>query len=67
MSHDLPKPRDESLMWINGAITLSYNTAKCGGHWHSGSGDITFLVCHMISKYHVIKGSYDFMGWSVSW
>lgn len=32
-----------------------------GDHGHSGSGDIMFLVYHVISQEHVIKGSCDFM------
>ena len=28
-----------------------------GGHWSSASGDVKFLMCHMISQDHVIEGS----------
>ena len=47
-------------------IKLSYHPAKVAGDRHSGSTDITFLVCHMTSQDHVIKGSSDFMGGSPS-
>ena len=29
-------------------IKVGYHLVKFGGHRHSGSGDITFLVCHAI-------------------
>ena len=34
---------------------------KFGGHRPSGSGNITFLVCHAISPNLMIKRLYDFM------
>ena len=37
-----------------------------GGHRLCGSVDM-FLVSHVITQYHVIKGSYDFMGGIPSW
>ena len=50
-------------MWFyeQEAIAVSYYLVKFDGHGHSGRGDI-ILVCHMISKDHVFKGSCDFMG-----
>ena len=35
-------------------------------HRQCDNGDIMVLACHVISKDHVIKGSYDFMGSSPS-
>ena len=30
-----------------------------GGHWSSVSGDLKYLICHVISRDHVIEGSSD--------
>ena len=38
---------------VRSTIKLSYNTSKFGSHGHSDSGDMVFLVCHMISQDHV--------------
>ena len=46
---------------------VSYNPAKFGGHRHSGSGDVMFLVCCMVLKDDVIIWSCDSMGQSHSW
>ena len=43
------------------AITVSYNPTKFGGHRHSVSGDKVFLVCHKVSKDHMIKWSCDLL------
>ena len=40
-----------------------YHLAMFGCHRHSRSGDM-YLVCHVILKDHMIKGSWDFMGGS---
>ena len=45
----------------------SYHLVKFVEGSHSGSKVIMILVCHLISLDHVIKGSYDFIGWSPSW
>ena len=45
---------------------VGYFPAKYGSHGHSDSGDIVISVCHLISKDHVIKGSFDFMVRSLS-
>ena len=37
-------------------MKVSYYPEEFGGHSHSGSGDIMFLICHMISQEHVRKG-----------
>ena len=34
------------------------------GFRHCGSGDKTFLICHMISRFHMFKGLCDFVGGS---
>ena len=46
---------------------VSYNPAKFGGHRHSGSGDVMFLVCCMVLKDHMIIWSCDSTGQSHSW
>ena len=45
---------------------VSHHHAKLGAHRHCGSGDTMNLVCQVISKYYVIKGSCDLMGGSPS-
>ena len=46
---------------------MSRHLSKFGGPRPYGSGDITVLVCHMISKDHMIQGSCDFIGGIPSW
>ena len=41
-------------------------TSFCS-HKHDSSEDIMALVCHMILQDHVIQGSFDFMGGTLSW
>ena len=41
-------------------MKVTCNPGNFGGQSHSGSGDM-FLVYHMISQDHMIKGSCDFM------
>ena len=53
MSHDNEESCD---------IIVYHHPAKCGGHRLCGSGYIMVLVCHLILKDHIIKGSCDFMG-----
>ena len=43
---------------------VSQHPTKFGSHIHSGIGDVTFLVCHVILQDYVMKGSCDFMGGS---
>ena len=45
---------------------VSQHPARLGGHRHCGSGDIMVSVCHVILQDHLIKGSYDSMGRSLS-
>ena len=61
---DLTKPRDQRIMRFYGEkpIQVNYRLANFGGHIHSDSGDIVVLVCHVILKVQVIKGSCDFTG-----
>ena len=40
--------------------------ANFGGHRHGGSGDIMFFVCDLILQDYVFKGSFVFMGGSLS-
>ena len=49
-----------------GLLKVAHHTAKFGGHKYCGSEDIKVLVCYVISKYHVIEVSCDFMGSSPS-
>ena len=45
---------------------MSHHSNKFGGHRHCGIGDITILVCHVISQDHVIKGLCPFIDSSPS-
>ena len=47
-------------------IKVNYHSAKFGGYWRSGSGNIMVLVCHVILLDYVINGLYDFLGRSPS-
>ena len=47
-------------MWVE-RIKLNYHPAKFCGHTHSGSRDVTALVCHLTLEEHVIKASNDLM------
>ena len=42
LSHDLPRPRDQRVMWLyrQEATQVSYHHAKFDGHRHSGNGDV---------------------------
>ena len=50
-------------MWLYGQkpIMVSY-PAKFGGYKNSVSENTMFLLCHVISQDHVIKGLFDSMG-----
>ena len=44
---------------------VSYHPAKFGGHHKNcGSGDMMFLICHVISQGNLTQGPCDFTGWS---
>ena len=45
---------------------VCHHHAKCGGHRYFSSRDVMVLVCHVISKNHLIKVSCDFMDGSAS-
>ena len=47
-------------------IKGTYHSVKFGSQRQSGCGDM-FLVCLVISQYHMIKGSCEFMGGSLPW
>ena len=51
-------------MWLyeEEPIKVSYHSAKFGGCRSCGSEDLMILVCHVILKGHMIKGSCGFMG-----
>ena len=46
-------------------LKVSLQPGKFGGHRHGGSGDIMFLVLHVVVQDHMAKGSIDLMGRSV--
>ena len=46
---------------------VSQPLAMFGGHWSSATGDIKYLMCHVISQNLVIEGSGNFMSWSSIW
>ena len=41
-------------------LTVSHNLAMFGGYWFSASGDMKYLICHVISQNYVIEGSSNF-------
>ena len=47
-------------------LTVSHHFTIFGGHWPSAKGDIKYLICHMTLQDHVIEGSRDTMGGSLS-
>ena len=68
LSHDVRRPRDQSLISLYGSepLKVSHHPTKCGGHGYCGSGDIKVLVCQVISQDHLMKLSCDFMDRSPS-
>ena len=57
-------PHDQVVMWLHGWIplTLRYHPAKFGGHRSCRRGDIVFLIWHMTSHDHMVRGLCDFIG-----
>ena len=58
---------------LNAYVTLlveaSYGkVSPChvGGYWLIASGDIQYLICHVASSNHMIKGSCNFMSGNCS-
>ena len=45
-------------------VTYFHYAANFGGFSQCGSGNKTFLICHVISKDRVFRGLCDFMGGS---
>ena len=43
---------------------VSHHLAMFGDHWFSASGDMKYLICHMISQNHVIERASNFMSGS---
>ena len=64
LSCDLAKSRGITLSI--GVLQGWSPSAKFNGHEYCGIGDIKVLVCHVILQDELIKGSCDFMGWSLS-
>ena len=59
LPHDLARPFEQVdfvTVWKE-ALHCIETPAKSGSHSHCGSGDITYLICHVT----VIKGSSDVM------
>ena len=52
------------VMWLCGwkPLMVSHHLTIYGGHWSSGNGDITYLICRLFSQDHVIENSNDWMG-----
>ena len=57
LPHDPARRCDQRVMLLFGlqSIKVIYDPVNFGGNRHSGSGDITVLVCHVISQHYVIK------------
>ena len=51
-------------LWME-ALHAKSPPCMFGVHWSSAGGDITYLICHVISQEHVIVG-YDVISWSFS-
>lgn len=51
------------FMWLDGleALTLNHYIATYGDFRFCGSGDIVFVICHVILEDHVTKKSCDLM------
>lgn len=70
LSHDLTRPRDSRVMWFYGwdPLIVGYTTAKFGGHILRVSGEIMFLVCHLILRWwrhqHVLIHEYLGISWN---
>ena len=70
MSHNLTKPRDQSVMWLYRQVPINegFHPAKLGNHKHSNSEDIVVLFCPVIPQGHLFKDLWDLMGWRfLSW
>ena len=67
-SRDLARTRDRRGEQLNGKdpVMVSQHPEKFHSHRHCGSEDTMVLVCHMILKENMIKGSSDFLGRSPS-
>lgn len=48
-------------LWI-GTVIENNHLTRFGGHEHCGSGDVMFLIFHMISQDHVPQEPWDFLG-----
>ena len=68
MLQDFARPRDQRVKQLHGwdSLKVSHYPAKFCGHRRIGIGDIMVFVCHVISNDHVIRGSSNFMGRSLS-
>lgn len=48
------------FMWLHDF--MSHHLVMCGVQWSNAGGDITYLICHVISQDHIIDRSCDVMG-----
>ena len=46
---------------------MNHYLAILGCHWPNASRDIIYLICHVTSENHVIKGSNNVMSGNFSW
>ena len=46
------------LLYVLKPLTVSHHPVTFYDHWSSVSGDITYLIFHMISQDHVVEGSW---------
>ena len=48
LSHDLARPRYHAIK----LLIVCEHSAKFGGHNHSSSADLTYLICHVTLQHH---------------
>ena len=63
MSRDPGKLRDQGVLchYVREPLIISNHPAKFGGHRHSDSEHIIFLICHTISQDHETQEPCDFL------
>ena len=67
MSRDLAKPSYWKILWLYEweLLIVCHHPDKFGSQRHCVSGDVIFLIYHIILQDHLIKGSSDFMARSL--
>ena len=68
ISHVITWSRAQSIKRLDGRwpFTINLYLVKFGNHRSRGSGDISLFICHLTSCGHVITGSRNFAGFSLS-